>query len=403
VGVASEEIRIGIVGHGFMARAHAQAWRLAPQAFDLALTPRVAVLAGRDQRRVAESASHLGIDRAVSDWRELIDDDQIDVVDVCTPVNSHAEIAAAALTAGKHVLCEKPLALSSTESLELARAAEAAHMYGVVAMVGYNYRRVPALQLAHSLCQSGRIGRVRQLRARYMQDWLADSQAPWSWRLDAEQAGAGALADLGSHLIDIARFVLDDRLETVTGTLQTVISARPAPQPNSGLRAVTVDDCCSFLGVSSGGTVCSFEASRRAHGRKNQLLLEIDGDEGALAFDLERLNELRLYTADGAQELRGFRTVLVTEPTHPYIEAWWPPGHVIGWDATFVHQVRDFIDAVHNRTPAKPDFADGAYVQAVIESVQQSAHDNSWRPVETAAMAPLAVETPGTLNLYADD
>ncbi len=384
---ARPELRIGIVGHGFMGRAHALAWRTAPQVFALPVAPRLAMLAGRDQDRTEAAAAHLGIDAARADWRDLVDSDDIDVIDICTPVSSHAEIASAALAAGKHVLCEKPLSLNLDEARSLASAGQIAATRGQVTMVGYNYRRVPALALARQLCNDGVLGQRRQVRARYLQDWLADPQAPWSWRLDASQAGAGALADLGSHLIDLVYFVLDEQLEYVRGTTNTFVKERLAQDSDTALRPVTVDDTCAFVGRSPNGTLATFEVSRVASGRKNQLLLEIDGEDGSLAFNLERLNELQLYTADGPSATRGFETVMVTEPSHPYVDGWWPPGHVLGWDHTFVNQARDFLTAVLTGQPISPDFSDGAYVQAVIDAVQKSTEEATWCAVPTNSRA----------------
>jgi predicted dehydrogenase len=382
---ARPELRIGIVGHGFMGRAHALAWRQAPQVFALPVAPKLAMLAGRDSKRTDAAASRLGIDAATADWRHLVESDDIDVVDICTPVSSHAEIAGAALTAGKHVLCEKPLALNLGEACALAEAGRAAGARGQVAMVGYNYRRVPALALARQLSNDGKIGQRRQVRARYLQDWLADSAAPWSWRLDASQAGAGALADLGSHLIDLVHFILGEQLERVRGTTHTFVDARPAPDSGTAQHAVTVDDTCAFVGRGPDGTLGTFEVSRVANGRKNQLLIEIDGEYGSLAFNLERLNELQVYTAGAPGSTRGFETVMVTEPSHPYVDGWWPPGHVLGWDHTFVNQARDFLTAVLTGEPVSPDFSDGAYVQAVIDAIQKSTEDDTWRTVQTSS------------------
>jgi predicted dehydrogenase len=381
---AEDSLRIGMVGHGFMGRAHALAWRLADQAFELPAKPVLAVVAGRDERRSLAAAGQLGFAEAVSDWRLLIDRSDLDVIDICTPVNLHAEIAEAALAAGKHVLCEKPLALTAAEARRLARAAAAARSTGAVAMVGYNYRRVPAVQLARTFVAEARIGEIRHVRARYLQDWLAGDDSPWSWRLDVRRAGAGALGDIGSHLIDLIAFVTGQRIREVTGSLETFVPSRTTGSSDGRRphhRPVTVDDACQFLARLADGTMAVFEAARTAPGRKNQLSFEINGSEGSLAFNLERLNELQLYRAADDQAARGFQTILVTEPVHPYLEGWWPPGHTLGWDHTFVHQARDFILAAAGRQPCAPDFADGLYVQQVIESVARSARTGSWETV----------------------
>jgi predicted dehydrogenase len=381
---AEDSLRIGMVGHGFMGRAHAIAWRLVGQAFDLPAKPVLAAVAGRDERRSLAAARQLGFAEAVPDWRALIDRSDLDVIDICTPVDSHAEIAEAALAAGKHVLCEKPLALTAAEAGQLARAAEGARRTGAVAMVGYNYRRIPAVQLARTFLAEGRIGEIRHVRARYLQDWLAGDDSPWSWRLDVTRAGAGALGDIGSHLIDLIAFVVGQGIREVTGSLQTFVPSRttgPSDGRRPHHRPVTVDDACQFLARLADGTMAVFEATRTAPGRKNELSFEINGSEGSLAFNLERLNELQLYRDAGDEAARGFQTILVTEPVHPYLEAWWPPGHTLGWDHTFVHQARDFILAATGRRSCAPDFADGLYVQQVIESVVRSARTGRWEAV----------------------
>ena len=377
-------LRIGLVGHGFMGRAHSLAWRVADQVYDGPASPVLAVLAGRDKERAERAAARLGYEEAVPDWRVMIDRPDIDIIDICTPVDSHAEIANAALAAGKHVLCEKPLARTGEEALLLARTASSAEQRGVLSVVGYNYRRLPAVALARQLVRGGRIGALRHVRARYLQDWLSNDDDPWTWRLDAAQAGSGALGDLGSHLIDLVSHVAGSRLTSVTGTADTFVADRRAESSSDSDRArrpVTVDDACAFLGRSAEGLLAVFEASRCALGRKNQLSLELNGSAGSIAFDLERLNELSVYSGADDPAARGFRTVLVTDPSHPYLDAWWPPGHTLGWDHSFVHQARDFIAAVASGEPCAPDFADGLYVQNVVDAVALSARTGAWQPV----------------------
>ncbi len=384
-------LAIGVVGHGFMGKAHALAWRVVDQVFSLPVHPELAVIAGRDKVRARVAATELGFREATDDWRHLVARDDIDVVDICTPVSLHAAIAEAALAAGKHVLCEKPLAMNRAEATALALAASEARRRGKLAMVGYNYRRVPALQLARRFCLDGRIGELRHARARYLQDWLSDADAPWSWRLDVAEAGAGALADLGSHLIDLVHHITGRRLVEVHGSVQTFVDARPAApgSDNAGNKhvRVTVDDACAFIGRSGDGLLATFEVTRCAIGRKNQLLLELDGTKGSIAFNLERLNELQLYDGSGPSDARGFRTIVVTEPAHPYLSGWWPPGHTLGWDDTFVHQARDFVLAASDGQPCAPDFTDGLYVQAVIEAIQTSAAEGGWQRIDEPARA----------------
>lgn len=400
-------IGIGVVGHGFMGKAHALAWRVVDQVFALPARPELIAIAGRDIRRAAKAAGELGFSGATDDWTELLAREDIDVVDICTPVSAHAEIARAALAAGKHVLCEKPLAMNREEASALGSAAAEAAARGTVAMVGYNYRRIPALALARRFCSEGRIGELRHVRARYLQDWLSDAEAPWTWRLDADEAGAGALADLGSHLIDLVHYVTGRRLAEVQGNLQTFVDTRPSATDSCDSKPeqvrVTVDDACAFSGRADDGLLTTFEVTRCALGRKNQMLLELDGTAGSIAFNLERLNELQLYARSDPPDAGGFRTIVVTEPVHPYLAGWWPPGHTLGWDDTFVHQARDFVLAVCNGEPYAPDFADGLYVQAVIEAIQASAKTGTWeqvdgRPIDDGRTPDGAVRALGELH-----
>ena len=382
---SNQGLRIGLIGHGFMGRVHALAWRTAEQLYPLPVGPVLAGLAGRDPERAADAAGQLGFSMAVADWRQLVDRPDIDVIDICTPVGSHAEIASRALAAGKHVLCEKPLARTTEEARQLALSAARARQDGLVAAVGYNYRRLPAIELARQFVAEGRIGEIRHIRARYLQDWLARSDHPWSWRLDAAQAGSGALGDIGSHLIDLMAHVAGLRLYAVTGSLATFVASRsPGPPDGAARRPVTVDDASTFLGRAQNGVLAVFEASRTALGRKNQLSFELNGSEGTIVFDLERLNELGWYSGSDDGSARGFRTILVTEETHPYLKAWWPPGHTLGWDHAFVHQARDFLSAVATGQPYVPGFADGLYVQEVVDAVMLSARTGAWQPVASA-------------------
>ena len=287
------------------------------------------------------------------------------------PGHLHADIALAALAAGKHVLVEKPLANTVGEAETLATAAAAARRRGIVSMVGFNYRRVPAIALARRMIADGRLGEVREVRAAYLQDWLADAAAPMTWRLRQDTAGSGALGDLASHVVDLLRFLLDDEVASVTGDLHTFTQERGGPD---GVEQVTVDDAAwAWLAMASGARA-SVEVSRIATGRKNGLSLEIYGTEGAVTFDLERLNELRVTGREG-----GFERILVTEPTHPYVDAWWPPGHTLGWDHTFTHQAAEFLCAVETGDDVRPSFADGLAVQRTLAAIEESARGSSRR------------------------
>ncbi|MBZ4020739.1 Gfo/Idh/MocA family protein [Streptomyces purpurogeneiscleroticus] len=367
---------IGMVGYAFMGAAHSQGWRTAARVFDLPLRPAMNAVCGRDADAVRAAADRLGWAAAETDWRALIARDDVDLVDICTPGDSHAEIALAALEAGKHVLCEKPLANSVAEAEAMLAAAESARARGRIAMVGFNYRRTPAMALARRFIEEGRIGTLRQLRATYLQDWLVDPLAPMTWRLRKESAGSGALGDLGAHIVDLAQYLAGELLTGVSAVTETFVRQRPLSS-GGGTGEVTVDDAALFTGRFASGALASFEASRVAAGRKNSLRIEVNGDRGSLSFDLERLNELSFHDHTEPAEAAGFRRILVTEPDHPYLEGWWPPGHGLGYEHTFVHQARDLVHAIAAGADPAPSFADGLRVQRVLAAVEESAAKNS--------------------------
>ncbi|WP_139984525.1 Gfo/Idh/MocA family protein [Nocardioides litoris] len=388
------ELRIGMVGHAFMGAAHSQAWRSAHRFFDLPLRPVMRVLGGRDQQRVDEAAERLGWESTETDWRRLVERDDVDLVDICTPGDTHTEIALAALAAGKHVLCEKPLANTVADAETLAAAAEEAATRGVLTMVGFTYRRVPAIALARQLVAEGRIGTVHQVRAQYLQDWIVDPTVPLSWRLQKEKAGSGALGDIGAHIIDMVQFVTGDAIASVSGHLQTFVSERPiAASSTAGSLGgggtttetgpVTVDDAAVFIATFASGALGVFEATRFATGRKNAIRIEVNGSRGSLAFDFEDMNVLHFHDATEPEATAGFRRILVTEPTHPYVEAWWPAGHGLGYEHGFTHQVVDLVRAVAAGDPPTPSFSDGLQVQRVLDAVETSSHTRTWQ--ETTA------------------
>ena len=358
---------VALIGYAFMGRAHSQAWRTVGAAFDV---PPIArrVIVGRDEQAVAEAARRLDWEEHATDWREAITRDDVDIVDICTPGFLHAEIAIAALEAGKHVLCEKPLANDPAEAERMVEAARAARERGQVAALGHTYRRVPALAHARDLVAAGRLGEIRQIRASYLQDWLVDAEAGMTWRLRKETAGSGALGDIGSHAIDQIQYVTGQRVTAVRGRLATMVPERPGPD---GPEPVTVDDAAWATLELDGGAIASVEASRMATGAKNQLALEVYGTRGALRFDLERLDELWFLDATAPVAEQGFARVLVTEPEHPYLEGWWPQGHILGWENAFTNQARDLLLAVRDRDPAaySPDFEDGLALQRILEAV----------------------------------
>lgn len=381
----TDTLRVALIGYGFMGAAHSQAWRTAPRVFELPRDVEMSVIVGRSADAVANAARKWGWNEHATDWREVIARDDIDVVDIVTPGHSHAEIAIAALEAGKHVICEKPLANTVEDAERMAEAARAAAEKGVVAMLGFTYRRVPALMRARDLIAEGRIGTVQQVRAAYRQDWLVDPEAPLSWRLQKDQAGAGALGDIGGHAVDLVQFLTGLEVESVSGVVDTIVKQRPIETERVGIAGrggdeygeVTVDDVAIFTGRLAGGALASFEATRFATGRKNELSVEISGDKGAISFNLERMNELFVYDRTVADVDQGFTRVVVTEPAHPYLEGWWPAGHMLGYEHAFSHQVKDLVEGIARGAAPRPSFDDGVQVQCVLAAVEQSSADDA--------------------------
>ncbi len=374
------QLRIGMIGYSFMGEAHSQGWRVAPKFFDLPLNPVMQTIVGRNEEAVAQAATRLGWKTYATDWRAVVESDEVDLIDVCTPGDTHAEIAIAALKAGKHVLCEKPLANSVAEAEAMAAAAEVAAKTGAKAMVGFTYRRVPAVALAREMIAAGKIGPIRQVRAQYLQDWLADENAPLAWRLDKEKAGSGALGDIGAHIIDLTQYMTGESITGVTGMLETFVKERPVAVASSGLSGeagtergpVTVDDAALFLARFSGGAIATFEATRFAWGRKNAIRIEINGTKGSIAFDFEDMNVLEYYDAGDDQQTAGYRRIIATEDVHPYIAAWWPAGHGLGYEHGFVHQAADLVRDIAEKKQPLPSFADGLVVQRVLAAVEES-------------------------------
>jgi predicted dehydrogenase len=373
-----EYLRVGMVGYAFMGAAHSQAWRTVNRFFELPQQVKMAAVCGRDETAVAAAAQRLGWESYTTDWRTLVKREDIDVIDICTPGDSHAEIAIAALAAGKHVLCEKPLANSVPEARAMVAAAESA---AGIAMCGFNYRRVPAAALMHQMVREGRVGTIRHVRATYLQDWIVDPQFPLVWRLQKDKAGSGALGDIGAHIIDLTQHITGQQITGVSAITETFVKDRPGG-------TVTVDDAAMFVarldgGAAGPGALATYEASRFATGRKNALRIEINGSLGSLVFDLERLNELEFYDRTRPEAEQGFTKILVTEPGHPYMDAWWPAGHIIGYEHSFTHQARDFVTAIATGTQPRPSFPDALGVQLVLDAVQRSAQKGSiWTEVE---------------------
>ena len=380
-------LRVAMIGHAFMGAAHSHAWRSAHRFFDLPLRPVMSTVVGRDAGRAAAAAEHFGWERSDTDWRAVVERDDVDLVDICTPGNTHHEIALAALAAGKHVLCEKPLANSVAEAEEMTAAAEEARGRGAYAMCGFTYRRVPALSLARELVAEGRLGTIRQVRAQYLQDWLSDSDAPLTWRMDKSLAGSGALGDIGAHVVDATQWITGEAITGVSALLETFVTSRPVAGQASGLGGagdasgergpVDVDDAAWFTARFEGGAVGSFEATRFALGRKNAIRIEINGTDGSLAFDFEDMNVLNFFDGTEPARLQGFRRIYVTEPDHPYVGAWWPPGHGLGYEHGFTHQVVDLVRAIGADEQPTPSFGDALAVQRVLDAVERSAADRS--------------------------
>jgi predicted dehydrogenase len=370
----ARRLNVAMIGYEFMGRAHSNAWRQVGHFFDVPAQPVLKVVCGRSEDRVKAAASRLGWEEYATSWQDVIARDDVDIVDVCTPGDSHKEIAIAAAEAGKAVLCEKPLANDLADAREMLRAVEKA---GVVHMICHNYRRAPAITLARQWIEAGKIGEIRHYRGTYLQDWIVDPDFPRVWRLEKSKAGSGALGDIASHSIDLARYLVGE-IREVCGLLETFIDERPLPE-GGGRGKVDVDDAALALLRFENGAIGSVEGTRFAPGRKNYNRFEINGSLGSIAFDLERMNEIELYTNQGSES--GFRTVLVTEPEHPYAGAWWPPGHILGYEHTFVHTVYDLLRAVETGEPPRPNFEDGVRNQEVLDAIERASASRSWESV----------------------
>jgi predicted dehydrogenase len=361
-------IGVGMLGYSFMGKAHVNAYRTLPYvAADLPLVPRLVAVSGRDKPAVAAAARRLGFERWETDWRALIEDDAVGLFDNSGPNAIHAAPTIAAAEAGKHVICEKPLGRTADEAFEIWRRVEAT---GVKALCAFNYRFVPAVRLARRLIEAGEIGEIRHFRGRYLQDWIADPQFPMVWRLTKEASGSGALGDIGSHVIDLARYLVGE-IVTIAGSARTFIEERPGGR-------VDVDDAIDAVVEFEGGALGTIEATRFALGRKNALSFEINGSKGSIAFDLERLNELsvNLSGSHPGTEVQGFRQVLVTEPDHPYLDLWWPPGHILGWEHSFSHEMLHLLSAIAADRAVGPDgatFEDGYRAAEICDALLRAA------------------------------
>jgi predicted dehydrogenase len=372
--------RVGLIGYRFMGRAHSNAWRQAPRFFNLKANVELHTICGRNPAGVQAARSQLGWQHAATDWREVVESPLVDIVDIGAPNDLHAEIAIAAARNGKHILCEKPLALNVKQAEAMLAAAQKAR---VVHMVCHNYRRIPALALARKMIGEGALGKLFHFHARYAQDWLVDPESPINWRLQKETSGSGANGDINAHIIDLGRYLVGE-FQAVCGMLHTFVAERPLAEALSrGMRKmakVTVDDAALLIGRMDNGVLANLEATRFAAGRKNHIAIEINGSKGSLYFDFEDMNRLKYFSGDDPKDRQGFRDILVTERggVHPYVGHWWPPGHLIGYEHTFIHTIADFVNACVEGKPVQPTFEDGVKNQRVLAAVEESQQKGRW-------------------------
>ncbi|MBJ19866.1 MAG: Gfo/Idh/MocA family oxidoreductase [bacterium] len=368
------KLNVAMIGYQFMGRAHSNAWRQVRAFFDSPIHPVMKVVCGRSAEGAARAAERLGWEESSTAWREVVERDDIDVIDICTPGDLHAEIAIAAAEAGKVVFCEKPLANTVAQAESMLEAVRRA---GVIHMLCHNYRRAPALALAKRMIDAGEIGEIRHFRGVYLQDWIVDPESPRVWRLERARSGSGALGDIASHSLDLARHLVGE-ISEVSGLLETFVEERPL-EDGQGRGIVDVDDAAMAIIRFEGGAIGTIEGSRFCPGRKNHNRFEINGALGSLAWDLERMNELEVYVEAGPES--GFRTILATDEAHPYVEAWWPPGHILGYEHTFTHTVYDLLRAIGAGVVPEPNFEDGVRNQRVLDAIERSSATRRWEKV----------------------
>lgn len=382
-----KRLNVALIGYRFMGKAHSYGLMAMPFFFKNGIEPVRKVIVGRSEAPLRQAAAEFGWEEWATDWREVVRRPDIDVVDIATPPSSHAEIAIAAARAGKHIFCEKPFTVTVAEAQQ---ALEAVRKAGVKHMLGFNYRRVPALALAKQLIDSGRLGKIYHFRAVYLQDWIMDPQFPRIWKLNKAIAGSGVHHELNSHIVDLALFLVGP-IRQVVGMEETFIKERPAEATSSELSTmltaqggstrmepVDVDDTTAFLARFANGATGTFESTRFAAGRRNHNRIEVNGSEGSLWFDLEDMNRLAYYNRNDPGDVPGFRSIQVNEGCHPYINHWWPPGHGIGYQNTFVNQFADFFEALASDTTPQPGFEAGLENQKVLEAVTNSIATGRW-------------------------
>ncbi len=382
----TNKINIGLIGYGFMGKVHSFAYHIQPMFYNTNSIPVMKAICGRDKELVIAAGKKYGWERYETDWRKLIESKDIDLIDISTPNSTHKDIAIAAANAGKDIICEKPLATNLADSEEMLAAVEKAK---VKHMICFNYQKTPAIGLAKKMIEEGKIGKIYHFRAVYLQDWVIDPNVPCVWRLQKSVAGSGVLGDLLSHTIQIARYLVGE-FEEVVGMQETFVKKRPKPKQRKDLDVqmfaelsddfenISVDDATLFLARFKNGTLGSFESSRYANGRKNGMRIEINGDKGSLLFEQEDMNILWFYSSEDQECERGFRRIQATEPGHPYMSVWWPVGHIIGYENTFVHLVNDFMRAKDDDNMPYPNFVDGMKCQKVIDAVERSTKQKKW-------------------------
>lgn len=384
-----DTVNVGLVGYKFMGKAHSNAFQRLGMFFNPSVKVNMKAICGRDEGWVKESAQKFGWEGYETSWEKLIERDDIDIVDITAPSDAHKNIAIKAAEAGKHIFCEKPLAINLKDAREMLEAAE---KNKVKHQIGFNYRFAPAVRLAKKLIDEGKLGTIYHFRGLYLQDWIIDPDFPLVWRLDKKVAGSGSHGDLGAHLIDVARYLVGD-FDRVIGMSKTFIKKRPIVEKMTGLSGkaqkdspmgeVTVDDATLFLTEFKNGALGSFEATRFACGHKNAMSFEINGSKGSIKFEFERMNELEYFSSEDEAGTQGFRLIQATESIHPYMEAWWPAGHVIGYEHTFVHELYEFVEAIAKDKPPAPDFSDGVKCSQVLEAVDLSIDRGQWVAVDS--------------------
>jgi myo-inositol 2-dehydrogenase/D-chiro-inositol 1-dehydrogenase len=377
---ARKRLNVGLVGYGFMGRTHSNAFGQVTKFFDTDYQPVLRAICARDRDKAAAFAERWGYESFETDWRTLVDRGDIDLIDIASPNDTHAEIAIAAARAGKMVLCEKPLGRTAAEAEQMVSAVETA---GAPNMVWYNYRRVPAVTLAHHLVQSGKLGRVFHYRAKFLQDWTISKDLPQGgaglWRLDVNVAGSGVTGDLLAHCIDTAMW-LNGGIDRVSAMTETFVKERPHNLTGK-VEPVGIDDASAFLARFRNGSLGTFEATRYARGHKALYTLEINGEHASMAWDLHDLHRLQYFDHSDRSDLRGWRSIHITDSDHPYMKQWWVPGLQIGYEHTFIHQVADFLEGIATGTPAAPTFREGLATDYVTDAVLKSARNGAWESI----------------------